>query len=300
MNTHPFRILLPALALAALALGACSTQMQPAQPTAAPEPAQAAAPAAPATAAVEVKIEGHDFSYDAPDQIAAGLVTFKFENAGKEPHHAQLARLNDGVTMTQLEDALKKSENDAFPLITLVGGPGAVFPNQSSNVTLDLPAGQYVLICFFTSDDGAPHFAKGMIKPLTVTTAGEARPAEPQADLTVTMKDFHFDMSSEMKAGKQVWKIVNDGPQPHELQVLKLAPGKTVDDMAAFFQTQGPPSGPPPFDTLGGMQGLNQGLSGWLNLDLTAGNYVAICYIPDPKSGKPHFALGMVMPFTVK
>ena len=287
MNTHPFRNLLTALALAAVALSGCGTQSQPTNAPALASP----------TAAVEVTLKGHDFSYEAPEQIAAGPVTLHFQNAGHEPHHAQLARLNDGVTLEQFQAALAKGEMEAFPLVTFVGGPGAVFPNQSSSVTLDLPPGQYVLICFFRSDDGTPHFAKGMLKPLTVTAAGQTKPPEPEADVTIRMKDFHFDMPTELKAGQQVWKIVNDGPQPHELQVIKLAPGKTIDDVAAFFQK---PEGPPPFDTLGGMQGLNPGLSGWLNLDLQAGDYAALCYIPDPTTGQPHFALGMVMPFAVK
>jgi uncharacterized cupredoxin-like copper-binding protein len=288
MNTRRLRSLLPALAIASLALGACNPQPQAL-------PAQPAQPAI-----VEITLKGHDFSYDAPDQIAAGPVTLKFDNAGKEVHHAQLVRLNDGVTMEQFEATLKKSETDSFALAAFAGGPGAVMPNQSSTVTLDLTQGQYALVCYFTSDDGTPHYAKGMLKPLTVAAAGQTRPPEPKADLTIAMKDFHFDMPSEIKAGRQVWKIVNDGPQPHELQVLKLAPDKTMDDLTAFFETQGPPSGPPPFDTMGGMQGLNTGMSGWLNLDLTPGTYVAICYIPDPPTGKPHFALGMAMPFTVK
>jgi hypothetical protein len=276
MNRRLFCYWLAGLALAALTLSAC---------------------AAPAPAAVEITLKGHDFSFEAPDQIAAGPVTMRFTNAGREPHHAQVVRLNDGVTMDQLQAALKKGETEAFPLMAFAGGPGAIFPNQSSSVTLDLPPGQYALICFFTSSDGSPHYAKGMLKPLTITAATGAKAASPKSDLSIAMKDFHFEMPAEVKAGKQVWQITNDGPQPHELQVLKLAPGKTVDDMAAFFEKG---EGAPPFETFGGMQGLNQGMSGWLNLDLQAGDYVAICYIPDPKTGQPHFALGMLMPFTVK
>lgn len=29
------------------------------------------------------------------------------------------------------------------------------------------------------------------------------------------------------------------------------------------------------------------------------GNYVAICFIPDPATGRPHFLLGMAQQFTV-
>jgi hypothetical protein len=34
-------------------------------------------------------------------------------------------------------------------------------------------------------------------------------------------------------------------------------------------------------------------------LDLTVGDYLAICFIPELATGAPHYALGMIMPFTV-
>ena len=57
--------------------------------------------------------------------------------------------------------------------------------------------------------------------------------------------------------------------------------------------------GAPPFEDAGGLQGIDPGESGWLNLDLQPGNYVALCHIPDPASGKAHEELGMVLPFSV-
>ena len=42
------------------------------------------------------------------------------------------------------------------------------------------------------------------------------------------------------------------------------------------------------------------GQTGWAHLDLTPGDYVAVCFIPSAAhEGKPHFALGMVKGFTV-
>jgi hypothetical protein len=111
------------------------------------------------------------------------------------------------------------------------------------------------------------------------------------------MADFHFSMPGELKAGPQVWKVVNNGAQPHELAILKLAPGKTPPDVATFVTK---PSGPPPFASMGGMQALQPGRSGYVNLDLEPGNYMAVCFVPDPQSGKPHVQLGMAMPFSVK
>lgn len=277
------RFLIGATALVAtLLLSACAAQ-----------PAAPAAPAAPTA----VTFKGADFSFEGPESIPAGLITINFQNIGKEWHHAQLARLNDGVTMEQLDEAMKKDSNAALGMVNLVGGVGALDPNGSGSVTLKLQEGQYLLLCFIPSADGVPHLAKGMIRPLTVKGAGVTA-AEPKADVTVNMADFHFTMPAEVKAGKQVWKVINDGPQPHEIALVRLAEGKTLDDIYAWYAK---PEGPQPFNMVGGMQGMNAGVpAAFINLDLQPGNYVAVCDIPDPASGKPHSELGMVMPFTVQ
>ena len=187
----------------------------------------------------------------------------------------------------------------ALALVTLTGGPSVVDPGQKQQVTLDLRAGNYVLLCFVADDeDGLPHLAKGMIKPIEVVArATKARFQEPQANLTISLHDFSFTMPKEVKAGQQVWKVINEGPQPHEMVLIKLADGKTLQDVEAFLRQ---PVGPPPFTDAGGMQGLAQDTSGWLWLDLQPGEYVALCHIPDPASGLAHTELGMVQSFVVK
>jgi hypothetical protein len=76
-----------------------------------------------------------------------------------------------------------------------------------------------------------------------------------------------------------------------------LMPGKTMKDALAFVQK---PAGLPPFGDAGGMGALNPGLSGWVKLNLTSGNYVALCFVPDRTTGTPHFALGMITSFSVQ
>lgn len=257
-----------------------------------------AAPAAMSPAAQTIMLKGSDFAFQGPAEVQSGWVTVNFSNVGQEAHHAQFAKLNDGVTPQQIQDALKQSEQAALALVTLVGGPSVIDPNGNGSVTLNLAPGQYMLLCFLPGADGVPHLAKGMVAPLTVKGAGASTAAEPKSDVTVNMADFHYTMPAEVKAGKQVWKIINDGPQPHEIVVLKLEDGKTPDDVFAFFAK---PEGKPPFVSIGGMQGMNKGAApAFINFDLPAGTYVALCNIPDAKTGKAHSALGMVMAFTAK
>ena len=61
------------------------------------------------------------------------------------------------------------------------------------------------------------------------------------------------------EGGPGTYRVVNDGPQMHELNVLKMAPGKTAEDVLAWETT---PAGPPPFEAVGGMNAFSADGSG--------------------------------------
>ena len=111
------------------------------------------------------------------------------------------------------------------------------------------------------------------------------------------MKDFSFDMPDVLPAGTATYEVVNVGPQMHELNVLRLSGGKTVEDVLAWEQAH---AGPPPFELAGGMNAFSPTGSGYLTLDLQPGTYAAICDIRDPSTGVPHSHLGMLKQFIVQ
>jgi uncharacterized cupredoxin-like copper-binding protein len=194
---------------------------------------------------------------------------------------------------------LKQGEGPALALVKQMGGVGVIAPTGSAQVVINLTAGNYVLICFVPSpSDGVPHLAKGMIKSITVKESSAAAVAELAADLTVTLKDFAFDLPETLPAGPTTIKVVNNGPEAHEMNLLLLGEGKTPEDVMQYL---GAPNGPPPFTPVGGMNGLDVGSTGYVEFDFKPGTYVAICNIPSPvNEGHPHFSLGMIKAFTVK
>jgi uncharacterized cupredoxin-like copper-binding protein len=251
-----------------------------------------------------VSIGAADYSFTLPDSIPGGLTQLQFTNTGKEAHHAQFARLNDGVTLQQFQAALKQGPPAIFPLITFQGGPAPLVSGGKAEAVVDLPAGQYVLLCFIPSPDGVPHLAKGMVKPLTVTAAPAKQPAKPTVKGTVDLADFAFGaLPGNIAAGKTNLAVVNKGKEPHEMLVLRLKGVPAAQLIQALSAPPGsaPPPGPPPFEWAGGYQAIMAGASGWAILDLTPGEYTLVCFVPSlANQGKPHFALGMFRPFSVK
>jgi hypothetical protein len=95
-----------------------------------------------------------------------------------------------------------------------------------------------------------------------------------------------------------VVRVENRAAQPHELVLVKLAPGKTMDDVLAFMLSG--EEGDPPGRPMGGMQGLTKGQVANFEVYLDPGTYGLICFIPDAGDGKPHFVHGMVDHITVE
>ena len=171
-------------------------------------------------------------------------------------------------------------------------------PGQSQEVILTIAQGQYIMLCFVSGPDNIPHFIKGMYKFFTVNGPSNTdQVSQPQVNGQVMLRDFSIVLPASIPAGPLMLQVTNQGSQPHEMALLKLIPGKTMKDALAFLQQ---PAGPPPFGDAGGMGALNPGMSGWVKLNLASGHYVALCFVPDPTTGKPHFALGMMTSFAVQ
>jgi len=243
-----------------------------------------------------VRVSGEDFKFDAPDSLPPGLTEFRFMNKGPSIHHMSLLKLEEGKTIQHLTAALSDPNAGTPEWVREVGGPNAPDPGKEANATLMLHPGNYALICF-VDIGGPPHFTKGMIRPLHVYSANHDSDAKPKADLTLTLFDYNFKESTPIKAGTRTLEVHNGGPQIHEVEMIKLAPGKTVDDFFKWFDKM---EGPPPGSAIGGISSLESGMTEYFTADFTPGNYVFLCFVGDEKDHKPHFAHGMVKTFSVE
>lgn len=257
--------------------------------------------ASPSSADVQdLAVTGTEFAFEAPASIPAGITKITLTNAGQEEHQAQVAGLAAGKTFEDLTTALQAGdEGAALALLTLSGGPTGVVPGAAVSTTTDLEPGQYVFLCFVPSADGVPHFAKGMIAPIEVTEP--ASTAElPSGDAELALQDFAFVGGDTLSAGKHTVTVTNNGPQAHEATIVKLADGVDAAALVPMFTSTEAPTGAPPFTSVGGVAAIASGATVTMDVDLQPGNYAYLCFVPDPASGKPHVALGMVGALTVE
>ena len=142
-----------------------------------------------------------------------------------------------------------------------------------------------------------------LLVPLLVATHGRTAYAQGTT-LTVPMVDFAFRMPSRLPPGSSTWNVPNQGRQPHVLALVELKAGVTLQDLMQVINTPATTEGPPP-----GLFAIadiyveafaEPGKSMALTLTLHPGNFVALCPVPDPQSGKPHFALGMINEMRVR
>jgi len=238
----------------------------------------------------------HDYAYDMPASIPAGLTTFVLRNEGTQGHHLQLTRIDAGKTMADVHAALLSNKGEPS-WMHAVGGPNAPIPGGETNGTLMLEPGSYVAYCTIPAADGMSHFTKGMMKSITVTPSSRAVSKLPASDIAVSLSDYSFTFSRPPTRGHHVIAVTNTGSQPHELIMSQLAPGKHVTDFDHWIDS---PASKPPVRPFGGTTDFSPGETILIQVDFVPGRYSLLCRVRDAHDGKPHSAHGMMKEFVVE
>jgi hypothetical protein len=243
-----------------------------------------------------ITITATEYAFSGPDTVPAGLVTLRIVNAGREPHQAGVVRIEGSRTPHEIAAALESSTPP--PWMAFAGGPDAVNSGDTATATQRLAPGTYVLVCFLPSPDGTMHLEKGMIQTLVVQGAEPAPAATLAGDDTIILADYSFTLAHPLHAGPHTLYVENAGPQLHEVMVLALAPGKSVNDLVRWSSHWMP--GPLPARPLGGIVTLDAGKGAAFTVTLARGTYLLVCFIPDKKDGRSHLLHGMLQEITVE
>jgi len=240
----------------------------------------------------------HDYGFNGPDRLPAGLTTVRIVNEGRDLHHIQFLKLLGGKSAAEFRAAIAADPARLPGWVEYAGGPNAHLPGSQAAATVNLTEGDYVLICWIPDKNGVPHVLLGMQKALSVRGGKPTKVSTPKPSLTVRQVDYQFIVSKPVQSGVHTIEVTNHGNQPHELVVVRLSPGATVQDVISSFEPGA--SGPPKGVLVGGITGIEKGERVSFTGEFEPGRYGLICFVPDAASGRPHFLHGMTTEFTVE
>ncbi len=213
-----------------------------------------------------VDVSAGEFFFKAPDTIPSGLTTFRLRQVGlvvdrlragatgrdmvadkgddtRGAHMLWVVRLDSGKTMADLYAAAQTGARTTGWAKQL-GGPAFALPPGTSNATLDLEAGNYVLVCYIGSaraDRARYHFLNGMSRSLTVTASkgGRARASRPDVVGRITGNGT-VQLSEPIGAGRRVIRVENATDKSFEFKFQRVPAGQTAKEFLAATGGAGP------------------------------------------------------------
>lgn len=253
-----------------------------------------------------IHVLAEDYSLQAPDKIPSGWITIDFENGGEESHILFLTRIPEEITydeyvagvfppFDQMWQDLKNENVDQeqamenlgaelpewFWSAESMGGIGITPAGNSSEVTLNLKPGTYVMECYMKTEEGEFHGMEGMVRELTVTDTPSEK-APPTADIEITLSNFEMTIDGDISPGTHTVSVyVKEHPEEgfgHNVHVARLEPDTDIDNLVRwmnFMEIDGlrPPN---PTDFAGGIQIIPEGGTGYFNIDLEPGRYLFV------------------------
>jgi hypothetical protein len=239
---------------------------------------------------VTITDQGKKAAIEVPPSAEAGLTEVTVTNDGKRERSAQLIRVDEGHTIQEgLAVASKWGETGKTALpewVHLAGGSSTVKPGETATVTVLLEPGPHT---FLDLDSNAR---------ADFEVTGEATGEPPTADATIEATEYEFSASG-LEAGPTTLQFDNTGEQPHHAEAVAIVGDATIEDVEKFLKTE---KGKPPIDESQafGTAVIDGGGTFTLDLELEAGRYAVLCFIPDREGGPPHAFKGMVSEVEVK
>ncbi len=119
--------------------------------------------------AAQVEIRTRDYAFELSKPLTTGTQTVRVVSDGPQVHDLVLIQLNEGVTTADFLGALAPGAPPGPPPGRIIGGIGGLSTGQQAVWTVTLGPGHYAMICAVPDrEDGAPHFAHGMIHEFTL------------------------------------------------------------------------------------------------------------------------------------
>ena len=186
---------------------------------------------------------------------------------------------------------------DWFLTLRRAGGPGFTAPGVTSETTIQLTPGNYVMECYVRSmkESDTFHGSHGMLRPLIVTEEASGAVA-PEADIEITISNDTLTVKGDLSAGHHTARVrVEENPEGltfHNVHLAKLDGDMTVEAVAAWLNWVDEMLPPAPAKFLGGAGQASAGSESYLTVNLEPGRYAWVSEL--------HGIQGMVHEFSVE
>lgn len=271
-----------------------------------------------------VVVTAKDFEFEMPRELASGWNTFRFVNESDEQEHFILfSRVPADRTFAEFRsrvfevfmdvfsryDAGELTREEAgqaladelpawyFEEVEFAGGVGLTEGSRSSQATVHLEPGTYAVECYVKTPQGTFHNDRGMFRGITVT--GDATGATPpEADAELTLSNYEINTSGQLTPGTRTVAVhMTDTPEglvPHDINLFRLDGETTPDEIVAWMDWMDLEQfrAPGPGTSLGGVEHLPAGATGYMTVDLEPGRYAWV--------SEGYGDRGMVKEFTVE
>lgn len=238
-----------------------------------------------------------NFEIEAPAEVEAGAVEISLDNSGNEvPHAAAIIKVEDGRTT---EEALEIIDGDEEPSeipewIRGYGGVGDTAPGETATATVLLDEGNY-----FVQDDADNGGEGTVLSEFTVTGDGEGELPETEATVTAAETgegDEKYSWETDgLVAGENEITFISEGEEAlHHIIAAPIKGDATIEDVRADLESDGPPKSVD-FENVLSTPVIDGERSQTLTLDLEAGRYAFICFLPDRDTPeKSHYEQGLL------
>lgn len=276
-----------------------------------------------------VEVVARGLTLEAPDEIAAGWTTFRFRNESPMTHFVVVERVPEGqgIASQQTEvapvfqegmDLLAAGDADGamakfgelpawFGEIVFFGGPGLTAPGLTSEATVLLEPGTYLLECYVKTN-GVFHSYNpdptvfGMVHEFRVTPdATAATEPTPTVRLSVS-SSTGIEMTGSPGAGQNMVAVhftdqtVHENFVGHDVHLFRVPDGLDLAQVERWMDWTRPDGlqTPAPVEFLGGLNEMPAGSTGYFAVTLTPGTYAWVSEVPGSA------AKGMLRTFTVE
>jgi hypothetical protein len=274
---------------------------EPEAPVETPPETTAEAPAA-EMGVVDVTLE--DYSFLAPPRLRSGWTTFRMTNNGEQPHFMLFWRLPDDKTFDEYAAEVSQPFQEEFDrfyagevsrdemlenvvgrlpewfgTVQGMGGVGLTSPGRTSETSVLLEPGDYVMECYVISPEGKFHGSLGMLRPLIVD-AETTGLVPPEADIQITLSNYEMSIEGEAGAGEHTIAVHAtenaEGLIGHDVHLARVEADTSLEELVDWMSWIEALRPPVPAEFLGGADHLAAGRTSYFTVKLEPGRYVWI------------------------